>query len=80
MRKKLIIIISILIGIIDGLLVAFPSITETFFFEFTADGYFLAMLLATLAPVKPILTWCILLGFFVVMNVILFRKQIFKNM
>lgn len=39
----------ILIGIIGGLLVAFPSITETFFFGFTADGYFLAMLLASLA-------------------------------
>ena len=37
------------------------------------------MLLATLAPVKPILTWCILLGFFGVMNVILFRKQIFHG-
>lgn len=39
----------ILMGIIGGLLVAFPSITETFFFGFTADGYFIAMLLATLA-------------------------------
>jgi len=37
------------------------------------------MLLATLAPVKPILTWCILLVFFTVMNIILFRKQIFKK-
>jgi len=36
------------------------------------------MLLATLAPVKPILTWCILLAFFVVMNVILFRSKIFR--
>ena len=32
-----------------GLIVAFPSITETLFFEYTADGYFLAMLLAVLA-------------------------------
>ncbi len=36
------------------------------------------MLLATLAPVKPLLTLGILAGFFVVMNIILFRKQIFK--
>ena len=35
------------------------------------------MLLATLAPVKPGLTWIILLAFFLVMNVILFRNQIF---
>ena len=35
------------------------------------------MLLATLAPQKPILTFVILLLFFVAMNVILFRKQIF---
>lgn len=37
------------------------------------------MLLATLAPVKPILTFVILVVFFAVMNVILFRKQIFKK-
>ena len=37
------------------------------------------MILATLAPVKPILTLIILVLFFVVMNVILFRKQIFKR-
>jgi ESS family glutamate:Na+ symporter len=37
------------------------------------------MLLATLAPVKPILTWTVFLGFFIVMNIILFRKQIFKR-
>ena len=37
------------------------------------------MLLATLAPVKPIFTWSIFLGFFVVMNIILFRKQIFRK-
>ena len=35
------------------------------------------MLLATLAPVKPVLTLIILIGFFAVMNVILFRAQIF---
>ena len=37
------------------------------------------MLLATLAPVKPVLTTLILAGFFVVMNVILFRKFIFRR-
>ena len=37
------------------------------------------MLLATLAPVKPILTFIILLAFFIVMNVILFRSKIFRK-
>jgi ESS family glutamate:Na+ symporter len=37
------------------------------------------MLLATLAPKQPVLTWIILLGFFLVMNVILFRSFIFKK-
>lgn len=37
------------------------------------------MLLATLAPVKPILTTIILVVFFAVMNVILFRSFIFKK-
>ncbi len=37
------------------------------------------MLLATLAPVKPILTLIILTAFFVVMNIILFRSKIFKG-
>ena len=37
------------------------------------------MLLATLAPVKPITTFIILVLFFAVMNVILFRSKIFKR-
>ncbi len=37
------------------------------------------MLLATLAPAKPLLTFGLLVAFFVVMNVILFRRQIFKR-
>ena len=37
------------------------------------------MLLATLAPQRPLLTWGILLAFFVVMNIILFRSKIFKR-
>lgn len=39
----------ILIVLSGAVLVSFPSITETFFFEFTADGYMLAMLLAAVA-------------------------------
>lgn len=37
------------------------------------------MILATLAPVKPILTTIILFAFFVVLNIILFRSKIFKR-
>ena len=37
------------------------------------------MLLATLAPVKPVLVLILLTIFFVVMNVILFRSKIFKR-
>ena len=37
------------------------------------------MLLATMAPVKPLMTFFILIGFFAVMNVILFRSFIFKK-
>ena len=37
------------------------------------------MLLATLAPQKPVLTWILLLIFLLVMNVILFRKFIFQK-
>jgi hypothetical protein len=37
------------------------------------------MFLATLAPVKPVLTMIIFVLFFVVMNVILFRSFIFRK-
>lgn len=37
------------------------------------------MLLATLAPVKPMLTFVILILFFIAMNIILFRSKIFKR-
>ncbi len=37
---------TFLIVLSSALLVSFPSITETFFFEFTADGYMLAMFMA----------------------------------
>ncbi|MBR5967028.1 MAG: hypothetical protein IK001_00380 [Lachnospiraceae bacterium] len=37
------------------------------------------MLLAALAPKQPVMTWIIVLAFFIVMNVILFRSFIFKR-
>ena len=37
------------------------------------------MLLANMAPSQPFVTWGILVGFFAVMNVILFRAQIWKR-
>jgi len=37
------------------------------------------MFLATLAPAKPIMTFVILIAFFGVMNVILFRSKIFRK-
>ena len=37
------------------------------------------MLLAAVAPVKPVMTLLIMAGFFVVMNLILFRSKIFKR-
>lgn len=37
------------------------------------------MLLATLAPTRPLLTFGILVAFFAVMNVLLFRSKIFKR-
>ena len=36
------------------------------------------MLLATLAPIQPVMTLGILIVFFIVMNIILFRSKIFK--
>ena len=39
----------VLIVLSSGLLVSFPSITETMWFEFTADGYMMAMLLAAVS-------------------------------
>ena len=38
------------------------------------------MLLATLAPEKPLLTFMILIAFFIVMNIILFRSKIFVKL
>lgn len=39
----------VLIVLCSGMLVSFPAITDTMSFEFTADGYMLAMLLASLS-------------------------------
>ncbi len=39
----------IVIGISSALLSVFPAVTATFFYEFTADGYMFAMLLAAFA-------------------------------
>lgn len=39
----------ILILLVSGITVTFPGITETFFFEFTADGYMFAMLFAAIS-------------------------------
>lgn len=39
----------VLIILSGAILATFPGVTETFFYEYTADGYFLAMLLATFA-------------------------------
>lgn len=35
--------------LVAGILVTFPAVTTTFFYEFTADGYMFAMLLSTIA-------------------------------
>ena len=37
------------------------------------------MFLATLAPVKPILTYIIFILFFIAMNILLFRSKIFRR-
>ncbi len=55
-----------------------PAADNLVYQNFPAIAFgFPIMLLATLAPVKPILTLIILTAFFIVMNIILFRKQIF---
>ena len=40
---------KMLIILINGLFITFPGITETLFFEFTADGYMMAMFLSSLS-------------------------------
>ena len=57
-----------------------PASDNMIYQNFPAIAFgFPLMLLATLAPVRPILTFIILVLFFTVMNIILFRKQIFKR-
>ena len=59
---------------------ATPAADNLVYQNFPAIAFgFPMMLLATLAPIKPILTLIILCLFFAVMNVILFRKQIFRR-
>ena len=57
-----------------------PAADNLVYQNFPAIAFgFPLMLLATLAPVKPVLTFVILVVFFIVMNIILFRRQIFRK-
>ncbi len=57
-----------------------PALDNLVYQNFPAIVFgFPMMLLATLAPVRPVLTLLIVVVFFVVMNVILFRSRIFKR-
>ncbi len=69
----------ILLREIDGEF-ASPASDNLVYQNFPAIVFgFPLMMLATLAPKKPILTLIILAAFFVVMNIILFRKFIFRK-
>ena len=69
----------ILLREVDGDFVT-PASENLVYQNFPAIVFgFPMMLLATMGPVKPVLTWLILAGFFIVMNVILFRSFIFKK-
>ena len=57
-----------------------PAADNLVFQNFPAIAFgFPIMLLATFAPKQPVLTLILLVAFFLVMNVILFRQQIFKK-
>ena len=57
-----------------------PAADNLVYQNFPAIAFgFPMMLLASLAPVEPLLTLGIFVAFFAVMNVILFRNQIFKR-
>ncbi len=57
-----------------------PAADNLVYQQFPAIVFgFPIMLLATFAPKEPVLTLIILIGFFAVMNVILFRSKIFKR-
>ena len=69
----------ILLREIDGNF-ATPAADNLVYQNFPAIVFgFPMMLLATFAPKQPILTVLILIGFFTVMNIILFRSRIFKR-
>ena len=57
-----------------------PALDNMVYQNFPAIVFgFPMMLLATFAPVKPVLTLLILIVFFAAMNVILFRSLIFRR-
>ena len=57
-----------------------PAADNMVYQNFPAIAFgFPMMLLATLAPKKPYLTMLLLVAFFAVMNVILFRSFIFRR-
>ena len=57
-----------------------PAADNLVYQNFPAIAFgFPMMLLASLAPVEPMLTFIIFIAFFAVMNVILFRNQIFRR-
>ena len=57
-----------------------PAADNMVYQNFPAIAFgFPLMILATLAPKKPILTFVILVGFYLVMNIILFRSFIFRK-
>ena len=69
----------ILLREIDGDF-ASPAADNLVYQNFPAIVFgFPLMLLATLAPVKPVLTFVILVIFFIVMNIILFRSRLLKR-
>lgn len=64
---------------IDGNFIS-PASDNLIYQQFPAIAFgFPLMLLANLAPSEPYLTFGILVAFFIVMNIILFRAQIFKR-
>ena len=57
-----------------------PAADNLVYQNFPAIAFgFPMMILATLAPVEPYLTFGILAAFFLAMNILLFRRQIFKR-
>ena len=70
---------TILLREIDGEFKT-PAADNMVYQNFPAIAFgFPLMILATLAPKKPLLTFFILIGFYLVLNIILFRSFIFKR-